>query len=285
MISTGGHLTILESVDSTNNYAMGRVRTGLAKHGDGFFAMAQVQGKGQRGKAWITERGTNIIITLVMRPGSLQLQQQFQLSVAVALAARDFFAHYAGDETFIKWPNDIYWNDRKAGGILIENIIVRRQSSGVNEDVIRDMSNVRGKSQDPKIDGSPKEVATDGSGLTCWQWAIIGIGININQTVFPENIRNPVSLKQITGKDRDVIELGKELCGYIQNRYEQLLAGTDLLSEYNNRLYKKDQTVKFKKDSRVFEGVVKQVNILGELIVLTALEEHFNFGEVEWVLK
>ena len=77
MISMGGHLTILESVDSTNNYAMAKVRTGLAKHGDGFFALAQVNGKGQRGKAWYTEPGTNIILTLVMQPSALELTKQF----------------------------------------------------------------------------------------------------------------------------------------------------------------------------------------------------------------
>jgi BirA family biotin operon repressor/biotin-[acetyl-CoA-carboxylase] ligase len=283
MISTGGHLTILESVDSTNNYAMGRVRTGLAKHGDGFFAMAQVQGKGQRGKGWVTERGTNIIITLVMRPGGLQLQQQFQLSTAVALAAHDFFAHYAGDETSIKWPNDIYWRDRKAGGILIENIIVSRQSSDVRENNIRETSDI--STGNGNIDGNPANLTSDASRFTSWQWAIIGMGININQTAFSESIRNPVSLKQITGKDWDVVALAKELCGYVQNRYEQLLAGNDLLQEYNERLYKKGQNVKFKQGSRVFEGMVKEVNFMGELVVLTATEEHFNFGEVEWVLK
>jgi BirA family biotin operon repressor/biotin-[acetyl-CoA-carboxylase] ligase len=280
MISTGGHLTILESVDSTNNYAMARVRTGLAKHGDGFFAMAQVKGKGQRGKTWITERGTNIIITLVMQPHGLQLQQQFQLSIAAALAAYDFFAHYAGDETTIKWPNDIYWRDRKAGGILIENVVVSLESSDVNREA-------RGENVDAGAASRTEEVlATDDSRLTTsWQWAIIGMGININQTFFPSDIRNAVSLKQITGKDQDVIELAKELCGHVQNRFEQLLAGKNLLQQYNDHLFKKGQTVTFKKGSRVFQGVVKEVNNLGELIVITALEEHFSFGEIEWVLK
>lgn len=280
MISTGGHLTILESVDSTNNYAMARVRTGLAKHGDGFFAMTQLKGKGQRGKTWITERGTNIIITLVMRPQGLQLQQQFQLSIAVALAVYDFFAHYAGDETTIKWPNDIYWRDRKAGGILIENSIVSRESSDVNREAT-------GMNADAGAASRTEEVlTTDDSRLTAsWQWAIIGMGININQTFFPADIRNAVSLKQITGKDHDVIELAKELCGHVQNRFEQLLTGKNLLQQYNDHLFKKEQTVTFKKGTRVFEGVVKGVNNWGELIVMTALEEHFGFGEIEWLLK
>ncbi len=282
MISTGGELTILESVDSTNNYAMAMVRSGLAKHGDGFFAMAQVSGKGQRGKTWVTERGTNIIITLAMQPGGLQMHQQFQLSAAVALGVYDFFSHYAGEETYIKWPNDIYWRDRKAGGILIENVIVSRQASDEGE-----------KSKVPAQDISIENNFGPGmEGFTLqasrltpspWQWAIIGMGININQTSFPEHIRNAVSLKQITGKEWEVVALAKELCVYVQNRYEQLLTGKDLLMDYNSHLFKKGQTVKFKKDSRVFDAVVKEVNNAGELVLITAMEEHFNFGEIEWI--
>jgi len=269
MISTGGQLTILESVDSTNNYAMAKVRTGLAKHGDGFFAMAQVQGKGQRGKTWLTEPGTNIILTLVLKAPPLQLSRQFQFTMAIALAVYDFFAFYAGEETAIKWPNDIYWRDRKAGGILIENIIVSRQASDVSGDT----------NTSDTVEAGNEDMAP-----SPWRWAITGMGINVNQTSFPDNIRNAVSLKQITGKDWQVVELAKELCTHVQNRYMQLLAGKNLLEEYNLHLFKKGQTVKFKKESRVFEGLVKEVNASGELVVMTAVEERFSFGEIEWIL-
>ena len=49
--------------------------------------------------------------------------QQFQLSACIAVAVCTFFQKYAGEDTRIKWPNDLYWKDRKAGGILIENIV------------------------------------------------------------------------------------------------------------------------------------------------------------------
>jgi BirA family biotin operon repressor/biotin-[acetyl-CoA-carboxylase] ligase len=265
MIYAGGHLTILESVDSTNNYAMARVRTGLAKHGDAFFAMAQYKGKGQRGKNWITESGTNIIITLVMKPKGLVMQQQFLFSAVVSLAVHDFFSAYAGDETCVKWPNDIYWRDRKAGGILIESIVGSRES-GVN-------------TQEERL------AAPDSQPLAnSWRWAIVGMGININQTVFPEEIRDAVSLKQITGRDWDVIQLAKELCEHVMKRYEQVQGESDWLQEYNNRLYKKNQPVKFRKGNRVFEARVKEVNSLGELVLDTGIEEHFGFGEIEWIL-
>jgi len=248
---------------------MAKVRTGLAKHGDGFFAMAQVQGKGQRGKTWLTEPGTNIILTLVLKAPPLQLSQQFQFTMAIALAVYDFFAFYAGEETAIKWPNDIYWRDRKAGGILIENIIVSRQASDVSGDT----------NTSDTVEAGNEDMAP-----SPWRWAITGMGINVNQTSFPDNIRNAVSLKQITGKDWQVVELAKELCTHVQNRYMQLLAGKNLLEEYNLHLFKKGQTVKFKKESRVFEGLVKEVNASGELVVMTAVEERFSFGEIEWIL-
>jgi len=247
---------------------MAKVRTGLAKHGDGFFAMAQVQGKGQRGKTWLTEPGTNIILTLVLKAPPLQLSRQFQFTMAIALAVYDFFAFYAGEETAIKWPNDIYWRDRKAGGILIENIIVSRQASDVSGDT----------NTSDTVEAGNEDMAP-----SPWRWAITGMGININQTSFPDNIRNAVSLKQITGKDWQVVELAKDLCTHVQNRYVQLLAGKNLLEEYNLHLFKKGQTVKFKKESRVFEGLVKEVNASGELVVMTAVEERFSFGEIEWV--
>ena len=266
MISIGKNLTILESVDSTNNYAMAAARAGLAKHGDAFFAMEQVKGKGQREKGWVTEPGANIIMSVVLYPSTVQLQQQFLLSMAVALAAHDFFSCYGGDETKIKWPNDIYWRDRKAGGVLIENQISVVSSSGFLV---------------PCLDFQP---GTKNSGTENWKYAIAGTGININQTIFPGNLLNPVSLKQITGKEWNVIELAKELCGCLQKRYDQLLSNYDLLNDYNSCLYKQHETVGLKKGSRVFEAVIKSVNASGQLLVNTGIEEEFNFGEVEWVL-
>ena len=276
MISTGGHLTILESVDSTNNYAMAMVRNGLAKHGDGFFAMAQLQGKGQRGKTWQTEPGTNIICTLVMQPLTIALSQQFAFNTAVSLAVRDFFDGRTGGDTSIKWPNDIYWRDRKAGGILIENIIAGHETeqghaaSGIGPP----LSSATGLQIPSTQQPTPNTPA--------WQWAIVGMGVNINQTSFPENIRNAVSLKQITGKDHDVIELAKELCAHVQSRYSQLLAGNHLLQEYNQQLFKKGSTVTLKKGNRVFEARIKEVTATGELVVITSMEEQFGFGEIEW---
>ncbi|MCG2614446.1 biotin--[acetyl-CoA-carboxylase] ligase [Terrimonas sp. NA20] len=238
----------LKSIDSTNNYALQQVHAGMAQHGAAFFAHEQVAGKGQRGKVWSMDKGVNLILSTVINPHPLSLAQQFQLSACVALAAADLFNLYAGEDTRIKWPNDLYWQDRKAGGILIENVI------GGNHE---------------------------------WKWAVAGIGININQTSFPASVKNPVSLKQITGKNFDPADLARELCNLLDERLRTLrTSGFDTLYDlYLNRLYKKSARVKLKKDNRIFEALIKTVNKDGLLVTEHGIEEEFRTGEIEWVIE
>ena len=237
-------LIILEKVDSTNNYAMGMVQNGEAKSGTGVFAKEQTAGKGRRGKTWNSKSSENIILTVTVQMQWLPVQHQFQLSVAVALGCLDFFSRYIKENIKIKWPNDIFINDRKAGGILIENA----------------------------IKGS------------LWQWAIIGLGLNINQEDFDEKIK-AVSLKQITGLNYDVIELAVELLETVIKRINQLKAGEfdNLLYEYNENLFCRDKTAKLKKGNIVFKTKIKKVNSFGELITKDAIERRFEFNEVEWL--
>ncbi len=248
----------LQSVDSTNNYARQQIHAGLAQHGLAIFAHEQVAGKGQRGKVWATEKGSNIILSLVVKPQPLQLTQQFQLSACAAVAVQEFFMKYAGDETKIKWPNDLYWQDRKAGGVLIESV-VRSQEWGV-------------ESQQLAIGN--------------WPWAIIGIGININQTIFSGDLPNPVSLKQITGKNFDPVELAKELCLGFNKRFIELIETgfENIYAYYLAHLYKRKETVKLKKGTKVFEATIEGISLTGKLITHHAFEEEFDFGEVKWVI-
>lgn len=244
--------TILNEVDSTNNYAMARVHEGLTKHGDAYFTHAQTNGKGQRGKTWQTGKGQNIAVSIILVPDGLQIAQQFRLSVAVSLACFEFFSKYAGDETKIKWPNDIYWRDRKAGGILIENVIGKKD-----------------KAAKPK-----------------WKYAIAGIGININQTSFDKALANPVSLKQITGKDFSPEMLAKELQQLVVEKVNTLsdVSFEKMLKEYNRCLYKLNQPVKLRKGSIVFESVIKSVTDTGKLYTQDVIDNYFDFGDVEWML-
>ena len=102
---------------------MQQVKSGLAKHGTAYFAHEQTAGKGQRNKQWLSAKDENIILSVVLDTNQLLLSQQFSLNIVSALAALDLFNNYTTNNIKIKWPNDIYWQDRKTGGILIENII------------------------------------------------------------------------------------------------------------------------------------------------------------------
>src|SRR5258705_5530512 len=96
----------LQSIDSTNNYALSQIHAGLAKHGQAIFAHEQTAGKGQRGKKWMSFKGVNIALSIIIKPAPLLVSQQFQLSACIAVTLREFYRKYAGEETKIKWPND-----------------------------------------------------------------------------------------------------------------------------------------------------------------------------------
>jgi BirA family transcriptional regulator, biotin operon repressor / biotin---[acetyl-CoA-carboxylase] ligase len=245
MDNIGDHFIEIPSVDSTNIYAMQHVHARMSKHGTAYFAHEQTKGKGQRGKSWDSLKAQNIILSVVYEPLSLNPSSAFLLSSAVALGCYRFCKVYTGDEMRIKWPNDLYWRDRKAGGILIENLI-------------------RGN---------------------LWEFAIAGIGININQVSFPPNLPNPVSFRQITGKDFPVVPLAKELCQYLQDSWITLLQDPEqIIADYNEALYKRGEKVKLKQVNRTFEARIDAVNKNGQLEVFSACPETFNFGEVSWVL-
>lgn len=247
----GEPFTELSSVDSTNNYAMGIVQKGAGIHGSAWFAHEQTAGKGQRGKVWKAARSENVLLSVLLDTSSLPLSRQFLLSATVALAAYDFFSHHALDETRVKWPNDIYWRDRKAAGLLIENSIKGRN----------------------------------------WQWAVAGMGLNINQAAF-ENMPNVVSLRQITGKTFHTVTLAKELCACLQKRFQQLQQSINneekeahILEQYNAVLFKRGERVSLRKGDEVFECVIDRVDKHGLLWVQEAMQPYFQFGEVQWILN
>jgi len=173
----GEPLIELSTIDSTNIYAMAKIKEGLAESGSCVRANFQTHGKGQHGRVWVSSEGQNIICSYILELKKLNTVKkwtptdQIGFSAAIALGIRTFFDAYTNGDTKIKRPNDIYWRDRKAGGILIENLLKGTE----------------------------------------WTWTVIGIGININQTVFTPDAANPVSLKQITGRDWDILSLQKEL--------------------------------------------------------------------------
>lgn len=232
---------------STNDEARIAIKDGRATPGMVIFTTEQKAGRGQRGRSWKSEKDASIAMSALIRPDFLTVSQQFSLSMAVALAAQDLLSTYAGsDDIRIKWPNDIYWRDRKLSGILIESVI---SSSGQ------------------------------------WQWAVVGIGVNVNQPSFPSELPNPVSLRQITGKQFDCEKLARELCLLLTIRLRQLQEkeSTALLEDYNQKLYKKGSACHFIKNDQPIQAIVGSVTITGELI-LEELADPIRFGEIEWVV-
>jgi BirA family biotin operon repressor/biotin-[acetyl-CoA-carboxylase] ligase len=161
---------------------MAQIKAGLAKSGSCYTADFQTNGKGQHGRVWESSKGQNLLCSYILELNTLDALKnwtpadQIGFSAAIALGARAFFAAFAGSETKIKKPNDIYFSDRKAGGILIENL-------------------VRGQE---------------------WTWAVIGIGMNINQTEFsPAALNsvssNPISLQEITNQSWDIKKMQEHL--------------------------------------------------------------------------
>ena len=129
IITLGEPLIELSTIDSTNIYAISQVHQRMAVSGSCYRADFQTQGKGQHGRVWDSEPGENLLCSYVLELKSLNPSKNWEaidqkgLSAAVAIGAKNFFKANANDETLIKLPNDIYWRDRKAGGILIENTL------------------------------------------------------------------------------------------------------------------------------------------------------------------
>ncbi|MEY4812074.1 MAG: biotin--[acetyl-CoA-carboxylase] ligase [Chitinophagia bacterium] len=197
-ILLGAPLIKLSTIDSTNIYAMAQIKEGLAKSGSCYTADFQTKGKGQHGRIWESSKGQNLLCSYILELKTLDTLKnwtptdQIGFSAAIALGARAFFAAFAGSKTKIKKPNDIYFNDRKAGGILIENL-------------------VRGQE---------------------WTWAVIGIGMNINQTAFSSAAvnsvsSNPISLQEITNQSWDIQKLQAHLSEALNNAIQDWLIKGD----------------------------------------------------------
>ena len=234
----------LSEIDSTNNYALDLIKEQKAVSGTVIFAEKQTHGKGQRGKHWHTLDYENIILTVILDVSNILLQKQFILNAFAAVACYDFFMKYAGNSTAIKWPNDLYFNDKKAGGVLIETI----------------------KQKDKRF-------------------AIIGIGININQKIFDSSIPNPTSLSIITEDQYIIPELCKELLISLNHWLPSLFENEKhILKTYNQYLYKKNQNVVFRKGSIKFNCTVNSVNEYGDLLIGNAMQTSVKHGEVEWLI-
>lgn len=237
----------IRETNSTNNYLKELLQTQNIDEGTVVWADFQSAGKGQRGNGWESEAGKNILFSIVLFPGFLKAGEQFILSQIVSLAVANCLQEYT-EGISIKWPNDIYWTEKKICGILLENTIL--------EDNIGH--------------------------------SVAGIGININQENFRSDAPNPVSLKQITNRDYNLEEILKTVVDNISMYYQQIKIGKtySLIKQYKESLFRKDGYHLYNDGISNFLARIQDVDSSGILILKTkeGEERHFAFKEVKYII-
>jgi BirA family transcriptional regulator, biotin operon repressor / biotin---[acetyl-CoA-carboxylase] ligase len=227
----------------------------------------QTAGRGQMGNRWLAEPNQNLAYSIRLHPTFLQANEQFHLNKVVALAVHDFIENQISNFKFqipddaaiqtsnfkpqtsnsIKWANDIYINDKKVCGILIQNSL-------------------------------------SGSRL---QSTIIGIGININQTIFPKDL-NATSLCLETGQTFDLLPFVAQLTQCIEHRYLQLKSSRDFTKiheEYLSKMYRFGVDAIYRRaiDDSVFMGHIVGVSAMGQLEIMSNRGiETFEIKEVKF---
>lgn len=243
---TGQELHVLEVVDSTNNYAAMLLNTTNLAEGAVIMAHEQEGGRGQRGSKWHSQKGENLTISIVYRPGFLSPKDQFLLSRITAISVMETLETF-GTKAEIKWPNDILAGGKKIAGILIENSF-----SG------------------EKIKSS-----------------VIGIGLNVNQLEFPDEI-NATSLRQFTGEKMDLRLVLSTLCSHLEKWYLKLREGQHVLikKHYHNHLFRLGIPTEFKVEDEVIKGMITGTGDDGKLEVLFSdgQKKQFDLKEISLVI-
>ena len=211
----------------------------------------QTSGRGQRGNSWESEPGKNLLFSFVLFPEFLEARRQFLISQVMSLAIKEELDSYT-DDISIKWPNDIYWKNKKICGMLIENDLMGR--------TIRQ--------------------------------SISGIGININQNEFHSDAPNPVSLKQITGQEHDRYEILSHILKRVQIYYNGLQtedSGTytaEITARYARSLFRRRGFHPYEDAGGKFSARLLRVEQDGRFVLEdeNGKEREYLFKEVQYIL-
>lgn len=244
----GQNLIKLLAVDSTNTFLKNLVsKSEPLAEGTVIMADHQFAGRGQQDNTWQAEPGKNLTLSILLKPKFLPLNKQFLLNIAVSVAINNALSNFVATGISIKWPNDIYYFNKKLGGILIENAIV-------------------------------------GNAI---KTAVIGIGLNVNQQEFSTELDSKAtSLHQILHEDVNLAALLSDICSEIESLYLQLKAGayTFLTNAYVDKLYKINTPSIYRHNGEVFEGIIRGITDLGLLNVeKEGKVVQFNFKEIEFL--
>ena len=238
-----------ESVDSTNTTAFELIRTENLQEGAVIFSAFQKHGKGQEGNFWESEARKNLMLSIVFTPTFLKPEKQFLLNKIISLGVAEFVQNLLPEEEVkIKWPNDIYVADKKIAGILINNII-------------------QGNS---------------------FEYAIAGIGVNINQKIFLSDAPNPVSIIQLNGSIHDIEQLLSQLCKVIDIWYERLKNGffESINEKYISKLYRFGTFHSYKIAERKIVAKITGISQYGRLLLESNESKLYDcdLKEIEFVI-
>jgi len=240
----GRKIIHLENVDSTNNYIANLLLKEEINSGTVILADEQTQGRGQRGSVWSSNSGENMLFSLFLSTEILSVNDQFLLSQFVSVSLIQMLRNI-GLNAEVKWPNDIYINNKKVAGILIEN----------------------------QLSGSTLKSS------------IIGVGLNVNQKLFENisatslynELGEFISIQSVLFSF--IFELNKNWDLILSNKKDQIL------EMYISNLYQKDKVCSYKDDKGVFDAVIEGVTQKGNLILISSEREkkYYDLKEVSFM--
>jgi len=243
----GSKLFFFANLPSTNKHAALLLKNRDLDEGTVLYTNYQSAGQGQIGNRWESEDSKNLLISIILFPSMINPSDQFLISMTISLGICDFLRRYI-PATAIKWPNDIYVNNDKIAGILIENSVMGSQI----------------------------------------QNTIAGIGLNINQKKFLSDAPNPVSLSMITGLQYDLATCLHQLTSDLDKRYKQLISEnfSQIKNEYILQLFRLNEWFGFKDHQGVFTGRILSVTDSGRLQIERQAGKlsEYSFKEIDFIL-
>lgn len=236
-----------DNVNSTNDLLLQWAENDSAIDRYVIWALNQSKGKGQHGRIWESNSGENLTFSILIRHKSLEVMDQFIFNKAISVAVFKAL-QFVDADCKIKWPNDIFIKNNKVSGILIEN-------------------SLKGKYLD---------------------YSVVGIGVNVNQKYFPDYVSQAGSLAMSLGVNLDLNLLLNQIVDHIE--YYVSLVYKKRISEieslYYENLFKRDVISVFKSKDITFNGIIRNVDEFGRLMV--ELEDDkikiFNNGEIRLLL-
>ena len=236
----------IQETTSTNDYLQQKIKNELLEVGSVVVCDFQSQGRGAANNKWESEKNKNLLFSMLLYPDFVEIKKQFIISQVVSLGLVDYLNTITSGFT-VKWPNDIYWQDEKIAGILIENNL---RNNFLSE-------------------------------------SIIGIGLNINQIKFLSDAPNPVSLKNIMGFDYDLGIVLTDVQKSIFARYLQLLQGgtSRIQKDYKKAMYRNEGFYLYEDKNGVFLAKIHQVKEEGFLVLETENKEKRQYAFKEVLFK